>query len=123
MQVIIMTSYGNERLPKEFKADYSNPLWRMDNDLINRIESKDWILVDDYMNINSRTSFYKINIENGVKYVYPTPNGYLSFITFEIVDVDISRPWCVEEYDGSEYIKYLDDYMCINKELNYFKSK
>ena len=38
----------------------------------------------------------------------------------KIVDVDISRPWCIKEYDGAEYIQYLD-YTIVNKELNYGK--
>lgn len=39
---------------------------------------------------------------------------------FSISDVDITRPWTIEEYDGSEYVKYLDRYGVI-KELNYYK--
>ena len=37
---------------------------------------------------------------------------------FSIVEVDTSRPWKIEEYDGAEYIQYLD-YVVINEEINY----
>ena len=50
--------------------------------------------------------FYFYN-ENS-KYIHP----------FSIVEVDTSRPWKIEEYDGAEYIQYLD-YIVINEEINY----
>jgi hypothetical protein len=37
-----------------------------------------------------------------------------------IAEVDTSRPWTILEYDGSEYIQYLD-YKVIHKDLNYCK--
>lgn len=39
---------------------------------------------------------------------------------FSILEVDTSRPWTISNYDGSEYIKYLDDYKLKDKELNYY---
>lgn len=41
--------------------------------------------------------------------------------SFSIVDVDITRPWTIEEYDGAEYIQYLDENKLVDKELNYYK--
>lgn len=35
--------------------------------------------------------------------------------------VDTSRPWIIDEYDGAEEIKYLDEYKISNKELNYYE--
>lgn len=35
-----------------------------------------------------------------------------------LVEVDTSRPWTILDYDGSEYIQYLD-YNIIDKEANY----
>jgi hypothetical protein len=40
--------------------------------------------------------------------------------SFSIVDVDTTRPWTIEEYDGAEYIQYLDENKLIDKELNYY---
>lgn len=37
-----------------------------------------------------------------------------------VVEVDTSKPWCIEDYDGSEYIKYIR-YEVLNKELNYVR--
>ena len=40
---------------------------------------------------------------------------------FSIVDVDTTRPWTIEEYDGAEYIKYLDERKLVDEELNYWE--
>ena len=37
-----------------------------------------------------------------------------------IVTVDTSRKWCIEEYDGAEEIQYIEDMVCVDKELNYW---
>ena len=42
--------------------------------------------------------------------------------TLAIVDVDITRPWTIDVYDGSEYIKYLD-YDVVDEDINYCKWK
>lgn len=41
--------------------------------------------------------------------------------SFSIVEVDTTRPWTIEEYDGAEYIQYLDENKLIDKELNYYE--
>ncbi len=41
---------------------------------------------------------------------------------FTIEDVDTTRPWHFSEYDGSEFIEYLD-YEVVDKEFNYCKLK
>jgi hypothetical protein len=38
---------------------------------------------------------------------------------FSIVEVDTTRPWTIEEYDGAEYIEYLDENKLVDEELNY----
>lgn len=43
--------------------------------------------------------------------------------SFSIVDVDITRPWTIEEYDGAEYIEYLDEHKLVDEELNYYEKK
>lgn len=39
-----------------------------------------------------------------------------------VVNVDVSRPWTIENYDGSEYVRYLDtkDYKKDCPQLNYY---
>ncbi len=41
---------------------------------------------------------------------------------FTVEDVDTTRPWHFSEYDGSEFIEYLD-YEVVDKEFNYCKLK
>lgn len=41
--------------------------------------------------------------------------------SFSIVDVDTTRPWTIEEYDGAEYIQYLDEHKLVDEELNYYE--
>lgn len=41
-------------------------------------------------------------------------------VTFKIVDVDITRPWTICEYDSSEYIQYLD-IVPIEPNVNFYK--
>lgn len=41
--------------------------------------------------------------------------------SFSIVDVDTARPWTIGEYDGSEYIEYLDENKLVDEELNYYE--
>ena len=61
-----------------------------------------------------------VNIGDSKYFIYNKNLKYIS--SLEIVEVDISRPWTIEEYDGAEYIKYLD-YEITNKELNYGRNK
>ena len=120
LKVILLTDYGSSFLPKEFKVDYSNPLWRFDKDLISQIERKNWVLLEGYSDVIDENTLYCQEIKDGMKYIYPIKDSMSNFNSFDIIDLDITRPWCIEEYDGSEYIKYLDDYKCISKELNYY---
>lgn len=123
MKVIVLTSYGSNGLPKEFHADMSDRFWRMDKDLINRIEKADWVQVSDLNEVCDTYKNYSYKLENGIKYIYGTPSNSVLFNIFEIIEVDISRPWCIEEYDGAERILYLDDYKCIDEKSNYFEYK
>lgn len=51
-------------------------------------------------------------------YYYKSNEGYIS--SFSIIDVDTTRPWTIAEYDGAEYVQYLDEDKLIDKELNYW---
>lgn len=62
-------------------------------------------------------------IEEHGEFISKHDNIYkLSNSLYSIVDVDISRPWRITSYDGSEYVEYLD-YNVVNKELNYCELK
>lgn len=45
------------------------------------------------------------------------------FCNFAIIDVDTSRPWTIDTYDGAENIKYLDERTLVDEELNYYEEE
>ena len=99
MKIALFIDYGLNKLDKELKKivdEYPLPQCRID--MVNYIE-KNGEFVDKYRN------------------VYKLANSFYS-----IEDVDISRPWRVTDYDGSEYVQYLD-YVVIDEELNYCELK
>ena len=92
-------------------------------DLIKEIESFDWKLIKNQDMKRSKNVNYVVPIRDGMRYFYATLTGFSPFNVFEIVDVDTTRPWCVEEYDDAEYIEYLDDVVCLDKEFNFYDKK
>lgn len=40
-------------------------------------------------------------------------------IRCNIIEIDETRPWAFDEYDGAEGILYLDGYKCVNEKMNY----
>ena len=123
MKVIVLTSHGCSTLPEIFSVNYKDKCWRVNQDLIKEIESLDWKLIKNEYMKKSRNENYATPIEDGMRYFYATPGEFNAFNAFEIVDVDIMRPWCIDEYDGAEYIEYLDDVICLDKELIFFEKK
>ena len=99
MKVALFIDYGSNNLTKELKEElkkYEFPQCRVN--------------IVDY-------------IEKHGKFIDKHENIYeLSNSLYSIVDVDISRPWRITDYDGKEYIEYLD-YNVVNKELNYCELK
>ena len=56
-----------------------------------------------------------------------SPGRYITWgenfcASYEIVDVDITRPWHIEDYDGYERVQYLD-FDILDPQLNYCISK
>lgn len=123
MKVIVLSSHGYSTLPEIFSVNYKDKCWRVSQDLIKEIESFDWKLIKSQDMKGSRNVNYAMPTKDGMLYFYATLTEFSSFNAFEIVDVDITRPWCIEEYDGAEYIEYLDDVICLDKELNFYEKK
>lgn len=99
MKLVLFIDYGPNKFTKDLKVElnkYPFPQCRIN--IVDYIE-KNGELVDKYRN------------------VYKLANSFYS-----IEDVDISRPWRVTDYDGSEYVQYLD-YVVIDEELNYCELK
>ena len=119
MEYLIYPDYGIQILPEEIKVKIKDDNFRYGKiiQLINQMYP---------INISSR-SFSK---DFYAKHSYLRSEDYPNRITFllsknrmsdssvEIIDVDIERPWTLTEYDGSEDILYLDNYVCVNKKTN-----
>ena len=67
-------------------------------------------------------------LKNNKELIIKINNDYIvwnetiySTAPFSIEDVDTTRPWTIEEYDGAEYIEYLDEHKLADEELNYYK--
>ena len=122
MKVILMTGYGVGYLPKELgHIDFSNFLWRIDKEIIEKLENLNWFVLDNSYKKDGR--YYKYTYNNdynkGVKYLFPNPDSPNNYTSVSIVEVDTSRPWIVEEYDGSESIRYIDEFFCVSEEANF----
>lgn len=63
----------------------------------------------------------KVKITYTSDYIYWIYTEKYGVAVFKIEEVDISRPWTIDEYDNCEYIKYLDERKCLDEELNYWE--
>lgn len=73
----------------------------------------EWCLLNPNQILRYTESCYLISILNQFK----------QFTIFKIIDVDIDRPWTIEDQDGDETIKYLDykDYEIVDQNTNFYK--
>ena len=55
-------------------------------------------------------------------FVYFATNGDEMPVLMTIDDVDVSKPWTIDCYDGAESVKTFD-YEMIDKEINYVREK
>lgn len=121
MKVVILSDWDS-RLP-----DILRPFYR-GND-----ETWRWGSVVDFVEKNAMPwdQTYRPNRDTCAIMKYDCPyleegvTVYRAFgregtITFKLVDVDITRPWTICEYDSSEYIQYLD-IRAVNPEVNFYK--
>lgn len=126
MKVLLFTSYGGNGTTKDMRwllKKYPFPKNRV-GEIINYIENNAISLtkenIEDYLKTN-KNHIGKLTENNNIYYyIYDEEINCLKSISIE--DVDNNRPWKISEYDGSEYIQYLD-YEIIDKELNYAKLK
>lgn len=88
--------------PDEFKSFIPhNPEWRW-KDAIEYLENHPELQVTSY---DSEATYYR-----------------LSNRLIKVYDIDISRPWIIANYDGSEYPQYID-YNVVNSNVNLCKFK
>ena len=113
MKVVILNNWGGT-VPKMLKP-YANGgnSWRWGSE-IQFIETN--AVNADHLDINpinAKVICYPGADKHSKTYLFKEDNVILN-----IVDVDTSRPWCIEKYDGAEYVQYLD-YDIIDKKINF----
>lgn len=128
MKVLVFSGYGDSSgTPKmrEIMKKHSGIRSRV-GEIIDYVEENRYLFFDEnsfekkvieLMRGNDDVIVEFIKYEN--KYYYKSPLGYMS--TFSIIDVDTTRPWTIKDYDGAEYIKYLDENKLVDEELNYWE--
>ncbi len=102
MKVALFIDYGPNVLNSKLKKLMNKPLpqARVDVAVIHYIETEGFELC-----------------ESAGRTVYKIDSTYIA-----IQDVDISRPWMIADYDGSEFIQYVDVEL-VDEQLNYCKLK
>lgn len=134
MKCIVYTGFGNDRLPIEvaeieIKAiREKDELFRLDTELISAIESLPWEKmtqkeVRGLSNIDGRYISIVSDDNSCVKYIFPDRDNHLKSNTVSICDVDTTRKWGIEEYDGAESIVYFEDLEPLSIELNFYRRK
>ncbi|WP_373262204.1 hypothetical protein [Hungatella hathewayi] len=118
IEVLIYTSYGLSCLPScvstAVDENPEGPLRERTGKVIERIR-KFAIKIETLEGIDEK-KLIRIMKENGIVYIKPLDcyfylmdNDPLEHIKrLSIEQVDISRPWIISEYDGSESIRYLE---------------
>lgn len=139
MKVLLYSNYGSV-IPKEMlrkitsRTDYCSLEFRSSSQIIEKLENLCTTSIGNmsYDDIEQWISTHKGEVfssglgeaELSVKYSYVMEKlKEVNVVSFTIQEVDTSRPWTIEEYDGAEYIKYLDGYELVDSECNYYKKK
>lgn len=101
MKIVLFKNYGSLKFDTELKEEFKkyNFLLCRTAELVSYIEEKG-----------------KMVCKSGNGYYYEIVNKYSYFIE----DVDITRPWAILEYDGNEYVQYLD-YQIVDNNVMYCK--
>ena len=124
MKILLFTGYGGYAATprmKEILNKYKGIRGRT-GEIVDYVENNH-VVYDESQYFDAQRET-KNNKELIVKikdcYIVYDANLY-GIVPFSIVDVDTTRPWTIKEYDGAEYIQYLDENKLIDKELNYYE--
>lgn len=122
MKMVLFTGHGGIYLNSELKKIFK------DFSIQNRIDAVDY-LQTHYEDADKDYYAYLEQIKKKDVIVKADEKTYLcwnvdneSICVYSIVDVDTTRPWTIEHYDGSEYVKYLE-FKLIDEKYNYYKCK
>lgn len=127
INVLVFNNYGSSYLSRKVKnllidKNLTFPYNRIiSEEKLKEIQSVAKNVLDDFSKDNIDKNWILRFIEHCDKsdrvfYYYNTSINILE--QFTILEVDTSRPWKIENYDGAEYVQYLD-YVVINEDINY----
>lgn len=122
MKMVLFTGYGGIYLNDDFKKVFT------DFSIQNRINAVNYLLThcekmnDDYYKYLEQVKRKDVIVQADNKTFTCWNINNDCICVFSIVDVDTSKPWTIEEYDGSEYIKYLE-FELVDEKYNYYKCK
>lgn len=125
MKVLLFTDFGTNYLsPEMIKILGKNPFpINRTGKIIEFVEQiavpldKTEGLIPQIFKEKSNT-IIKIEDQGTSQDIYIIKSDSDRFSRFAIQEVDTTRPWTIENYDGAEYIQYLD-YNIINSDINY----
>ena len=131
INVLIFNGYGMHCMPKKVRQllineNLSFPYNRIISDeKLEEIREKAGPCLDNSRDVN----FFEQckNSENGIirfsiDQFYFCDYNTNTLCPFMIGEVDTSRPWTIENYDGGEYVQYLD-YVVLHEDINYCEYK
>ena len=129
MKCIVFTNYGIPKIPKEVSDLYTqkfnekDELARLDEDVISAIEALPWLQYDNLEYYKQITEEIKSKInrnDDETMYIFWE---YGELYQFSIINVDITRPWGIQEYDGWEGIVYYDTLEPVCEDINFYRWK
>ena len=133
MKVLLFIDYGPSYPTEEMQKimdKYEFPYNRI-GEIVEYIENNSELVVDISASSLLKTKHHIGKLYCSLGDVYGCcaetnkPSWFASvnpISSIQIADVDTTRPWCIDNYDGKEYIKYLD-YNVVNEDINYCKWK
>ena len=99
MKIVLFKNYGSTQFDAELKEKFKKCNFPQNRiELVSYVEEKGEIVC-----------------KSGNGYYYRIANNY-----YFVEEVDVTRPWTMLEYDGSEYIQYLD-YQIVDDKVMYCK--
>ena len=129
MKVLLFIDYGTPYPTEEMQKimdKYEFPYNRI-GEIVNYIENNSELVVDVSASSILKTKHHigKLYSSFGDVYGCCTETNKPSWFptsSMQIAEVDTTRPWTIENYDGKEYIRYLDVDV-IHEDINYCKTK
>ena len=125
-RIAIFPSYGGCGVPEEFKAVINNSSrsWRLvAAELIDSLKDTHSEIDEDVYTEFLHKPFSKNNwyLKCGNNFYFKTEEESSFVFRLKIVEVDTSKKWKIDEYDGAEGIEYFREPVLVDKELNMYR--